>query len=92
MPRQIQVHQGKLTEHVLFVLEQAPIPHLGITELALEDPERMFDGGTQRRQQAVQALLFRRRVAAFLAFERHDQRGPISSSERGRSGSRVLSA
>src|SRR4029079_10765812 len=67
----IQVHQSEQAEQVLLVLEQSPIPHLAIAELAFENPERMLDRGTDAGQQAIDALLLGRGVAARLALERH---------------------
>jgi hypothetical protein len=49
---------------VLFVFEQAALTNLAVTELALQNPERMFDRRADSGEKAIDAFFFK---AGFLS-------------------------
>jgi hypothetical protein len=69
LPHVIKVAEGKQQVELLGILEQPPVTHFGIAELALDDPERMFDHGAQRSQHAVVKGLLYRQVCALSTLE-----------------------
>ena len=73
-----EVGHGKQAVQVRGVLGQAAIADLGVAELAFDNPKRMLDPGSQRRQTSVGgALPFQQRLAGTAHVRRDDARSTI---------------